>query len=69
MDEGQGSCVELGTTVMNPPVYRDRHGMKDNAVNWGDPPLHGFFFRNCKETIYKPNGEVSRLQEGSPRGS
>jgi len=43
--------------------------MKEDAVNWGDPPLHGdFFFRNRKETLYKPKGEVIRLQEGSPRG-
>jgi hypothetical protein len=40
MDEGHGSCKELGTTTKNPSAYGDRHGMKDGAVNWGDPPLH-----------------------------
>jgi len=46
IDEGRGNCTELGTAVKNPPAYRERHGLKDNAVNWGDPPPHGFFFRN-----------------------
>jgi hypothetical protein len=42
--------------------------MKEDAVNWGDPPLHGkFFFRS--EMLYKPKCEVSHLQEGSPRGT
>lgn len=69
MDEGQGSCFKLGATAKSPPAYGDRHGMKEDAVNWGDPPLHEevFFFR--KRMLYKPKGEVSYSQEGSPRGS
>ncbi|NOU93143.1 hypothetical protein GC093_07855 [Paenibacillus sp. LMG 31456] len=51
MDEGHGSCKELGTTTKKPPAYGDRHGMKDGAVNWGDPPLHRK--KNCKEAPYK----------------
>ncbi|MGG3280990.1 hypothetical protein [Paenibacillus solani] len=35
--------------------------MKEDAVNWGDPPLHGSFFRS--EMRYKPRGEVSHPQE------
>ena len=67
MDEDHGSCLDLGTTARNPPAYGDRHGMKEDAVNWGDPPLHeSFFFRS--EMLYKPKGEVSHRQEGSPRG-
>ena|GEM_PF-4165090 len=42
MDEGHGICKELGAAEKNPPAYGDRHGMKEDAVNWGDPPLHGF---------------------------
>lgn len=53
MDEGHGSCLELGATAMNFPAYRERHGSKEDAVNWGDPPLHGFFL-NRKKAIYKP---------------
>jgi len=26
--------------------------MKEDAVNWGDPPLHRK--KNCKEVLYKP---------------
>jgi len=52
MDEDHGSCIELGATVKNPPAYGERHGMKDGAVNWGDPPLHRK--KNCKEMPYKP---------------
>ena len=56
MGEDHGSCLELGAVAKNPPAYGDRHGMKEDAVNWGDPPLHGrkFFFRGRKETRYKP---------------
>ncbi|KWX88908.1 hypothetical protein AMQ83_03865 [Paenibacillus riograndensis] len=32
LDEGQGSCTELGAAAKNPPAYRERHGMKDRAV-------------------------------------
>jgi len=39
--------------VKNPPAYGELHGMKDNAVNWGDPPLHRKK-KNCKEILYKP---------------
>jgi hypothetical protein len=48
MGEDHGSCRELGTAVKNPPAYGDRHGRKEDIVNWGDPPPHGriFFFRN-----------------------
>jgi hypothetical protein len=53
MDEGHGICKELGAAEKNPPEYGDRHGMKEDAVNWEDPPLHGIFFRNCKEILYK----------------
>jgi hypothetical protein len=52
MDEGQGNCAELGTTVKNPPAYGERHGMKDNAVNWGGPPLHERK-KTRKEVLYK----------------
>ncbi|ASA23885.1 hypothetical protein B9T62_25740 [Paenibacillus donghaensis] len=73
LDEGQGNCIELGTTVKNLPAYRERHGLKDSAVNWGDPPLHGIIFFFFLETVNRrsisPKGEVNRLQEGSPRGS
>lgn len=68
MDEGQGSCKELGTAVKNPPAYGERHGMKEDAVNWGDPPLHGIFFVTVKRRSINPKGEMNRLQEGSPRG-
>jgi hypothetical protein len=51
MDEGHESCKELGTTTKNPPAYGEWHGMKDGAVNWGDPPLHRK--KNCKEVPYK----------------
>lgn len=54
MDEDHGSCIELGATVKNPPAYGERHGMKDGAVNWGDPPLHRKKKKNCKEMPYKP---------------
>ncbi|RAI83531.1 hypothetical protein DET54_1353 [Paenibacillus pabuli] len=71
MDEGQGSCEELGTTAKNPPAYREQHGMKEDAVNWGDPPPHGFFFFLLgirKETFYKSTGRsetsVGRESEG-----
>ncbi|QCT02577.1 hypothetical protein E6C60_1862 [Paenibacillus algicola] len=45
LDEGHGSCLELGSAVKNPPAYGDRHGMKEDAVNWGGPPLHVFFLK------------------------
>ncbi|GAX91520.1 hypothetical protein EFBL_3210 [Effusibacillus lacus] len=51
MGEDHGNCEELGATVKNPPAYGDRHGITDNAVNWGDPPLYG---NTRKETFYKP---------------
>lgn len=45
---------ELGATVKNSPAYREQHGMKEDAVNWGDPPPHGFFFLGIrKEMLYK----------------
>lgn len=38
MDEGHGRCEELGKAApKNLPAYRERHGNKDIAVNWGDP--------------------------------
>ncbi|WP_276310907.1 hypothetical protein [Paenibacillus paeoniae] len=43
--------------------------MKENAVNWGDPPLHGKKIRPVKKSSISPYGEVIGLQEGSPRGS
>ncbi|WP_339311564.1 hypothetical protein [Paenibacillus sp. FSL M7-0896] len=79
IDEGQGNCKELGTAVKNPPAYRERHGLKDNAVNWGDPPPHGrkkkkekkeknFFLGTRKETLYKSRRRnepsVGRESEG-----
>jgi hypothetical protein len=68
MDEGHGSCKELGTTTKNPSAYGDRHGMKDGAVNWGDPPLHRKK-KTVKRRLISPKDEVGFLQEGSPRGS
>ncbi len=38
MDEDHGRCEELGKAApKNLPAYGERHGNKDNAVNWGDP--------------------------------
>jgi hypothetical protein len=51
LDEGHGSCEELGTAAKNPPAYREQHGMKEDAVNWEDPPPHGFFLGIRKETF------------------
>lgn len=71
IDEGQGNCSELGTAVKNPPAYRERHGLKDNAVNWGDPPHTGekiFFKEPVERRSISPEDEVNRLWEGSPRG-
>jgi hypothetical protein len=67
MDEGHESCKELGTTTKNPPAYGEWHGMKDGAVNWGDPPLHRK--KTVKRYPISLKGEVGYLQEGSPRGS
>ncbi|AIQ26784.1 hypothetical protein P40081_17375 [Paenibacillus sp. FSL P4-0081] len=69
LDEGQGNCTELGSAVKNPPAYRERHGLKDNAVNWGDPPPHGIFFLGTrKEALYKSRRRnepsVGRESEG-----
>ncbi|WP_313636816.1 hypothetical protein [Paenibacillus sp.] len=70
IDEGQGSCTELGTAAKNLPAYRERHRLKDNAVNWGDPPPHGIFFlETVKRRSISPEDEMNRLWEGSPRGS
>jgi len=42
MDEGHGSCEELGeATAKNLSAYGERYVNKECAVNWGDPPLHG----------------------------
>jgi hypothetical protein len=66
MDEDHGSCKELVTTTKNPPAYGDRHGMKDGAVNWGDPPLHRK--KTVKRCPISLKDEVGYLLEGSPKG-
>ncbi|GMK47432.1 hypothetical protein PghCCS26_45620 [Paenibacillus glycanilyticus] len=43
-----------------PSRVRDRNGIKEDAVNWGDPPLHGVIYSNPQRVVY----ESKRMKAG-----
>ncbi|WP_419878370.1 hypothetical protein [Brevibacillus centrosporus] len=55
MDEGQGSCLELGATAKNPPAYGDRHGIDGETLADIEKRGEVFFLHECQRLLKEGN--------------